>query len=90
MNFFQRKPGLPAISFFPPTPQLIESSRTSRTLALVVSTENLTENLYTGNERSMMLQNTLFRCGGAAMLLSSHAKFSIGKPAPKPYLQRVV
>jgi len=40
-------------------------------LALVVSTENLTENLYRGNERSMMMQNTLFRCGGVAVLLSS-------------------
>ena len=37
----------------------------------VVSTENLTQNLYLGNERSMLLQNTLFRCGGAAMLLSN-------------------
>mmetsp|Transcript_15144 Transcript_15144/g.34981 ORF Transcript_15144/g.34981 Transcript_15144/m.34981 type:complete len:537 (-) Transcript_15144:76-1686(-) len=40
-------------------------------LALVVSTENLTQNLYLGNDRSMLLQNTLFRCGGAAMLLSN-------------------
>mmetsp|Transcript_22110 Transcript_22110/g.69151 ORF Transcript_22110/g.69151 Transcript_22110/m.69151 type:complete len:541 (+) Transcript_22110:50-1672(+) len=39
--------------------------------ALVVSTENLTQNLYHGNERSMLLQNTLFRCGGAAILLSN-------------------
>mmetsp|Transcript_2982 Transcript_2982/g.4645 ORF Transcript_2982/g.4645 Transcript_2982/m.4645 type:complete len:549 (-) Transcript_2982:394-2040(-) len=40
-------------------------------IALVVSTENLTQNLYHGNERSMLLQNTLFRCGGAAILLSN-------------------
>jgi predicted naringenin-chalcone synthase len=40
-------------------------------VALVVSTENLTQNLYHGNERSMLLQNTLFRCGGAAMVLSN-------------------
>eukprot|EP00391_Amoebophrya_sp_Ameob2_P005886 CAMPEP_0178992314 /NCGR_PEP_ID=MMETSP0795-20121207/6041_1 /TAXON_ID=88552 /ORGANISM="Amoebophrya sp., Strain Ameob2" /LENGTH=607 /DNA_ID=CAMNT_0020684173 /DNA_START=198 /DNA_END=2021 /DNA_ORIENTATION=- len=39
--------------------------------AMVVSTENLSQNLYTGNNRSMMMQNTLFRCGGAAILLSS-------------------
>jgi len=39
--------------------------------ALVVSTENLTQNLYTGNEKAMLLQNTLFRCGGCALLLSS-------------------
>jgi 3-ketoacyl-CoA synthase len=30
-------------------------------LALVVSTENITQNLYLGNQRSMQLQNTLFR-----------------------------
>jgi len=41
------------------------------TRALVVSTENLTENLYTGNSKGMLLQNTLFRCGGCALLLSS-------------------
>lgn len=40
-------------------------------VALVVSTENLTQNLYHGNDRGMLLQNTLFRCGGAAMLLSN-------------------
>jgi len=40
-------------------------------VALVVSTENLTQNLYHGNDRSMLLQNTLFRCGGAAILLSN-------------------
>ncbi|CAM9485928.1 unnamed protein product [Heterosigma akashiwo] len=38
---------------------------------LVVSTENLTQNLYHGNEKNMLLQNTLFRVGGAAMLLSN-------------------
>ena len=40
-------------------------------LALVISTENLTQNLYLGNERGFLLQNTLFRCGGAAILLSN-------------------
>uniref|UniRef100_A0A7S2WTL4 3-ketoacyl-CoA synthase n=1 Tax=Rhizochromulina marina TaxID=1034831 RepID=A0A7S2WTL4_9STRA len=40
-------------------------------IALVVSTENLTQNLYRGNERMMLIQNTLFRCGGAAMILSN-------------------
>lgn len=39
--------------------------------ALVVSTENLTQNLYHGNERPFLLQNTLFRCGGAAILLTN-------------------
>ena len=41
------------------------------TTALVVSTENLTQNLYLGNEKSFLLQNTLFRCGGAAIILSN-------------------
>jgi len=39
--------------------------------ALVVSTEIITPNLYKGNERAFLLQNTLFRCGGAAMILSN-------------------
>lgn len=39
--------------------------------ALVVSTEIITQNLYHGNEKSFLLQNTLFRCGGAALLLSN-------------------
>ena len=39
--------------------------------ALVVSTEIITPNLYEGNERAFLLQNTLFRCGGAAMILSN-------------------
>lgn len=33
-------------------------------LALVISTENLTQALYTGNDRGFLVQNTLFRCGG--------------------------
>eukprot|EP00667_Euglena_gracilis_P012615 EG_transcript_12974 len=43
----------------------------SNSLALVVSTENITQNMYMGNDRGMLLQNTLFRCGGAAILLSN-------------------
>ena len=40
-------------------------------VALVVSTEVITPNLYEGNERGFLLQNTLFRVGGAAMILSN-------------------
>lgn len=40
-------------------------------IALVVSTEIITPNLYHGNDRGFLLQNTLFRCGGAAVLLSN-------------------
>jgi len=41
------------------------------TYALVVSTENITQNWYFGNDRSMLIPNCLFRVGGAAMLLSN-------------------
>lgn len=45
--------------------ELVKNLLNSRpnSLALVVSTENLTQNLYHGNERGFLLQNTLFRCG---------------------------
>jgi len=39
--------------------------------ALVVSTEIITPNLYHGNDKGFLIQNTLFRCGGAAMVLSN-------------------
>ena len=41
------------------------------TYALVVSTENITLNAYLGNNRPMLVTNTLFRVGGAAVLLSN-------------------
>uniref|UniRef100_A0A804LE32 FAE domain-containing protein n=1 Tax=Zea mays TaxID=4577 RepID=A0A804LE32_MAIZE len=41
------------------------------TYALVVSTENITLNAYLGNHRPMLVTNTLFRMGGAAVLLSN-------------------
>lgn len=41
-----------------------------RRRALVISTENITQNFYRGNEKSMLITNTLFRMGGAAVLLS--------------------
>mmetsp|Transcript_58919 Transcript_58919/g.138082 ORF Transcript_58919/g.138082 Transcript_58919/m.138082 type:complete len:589 (+) Transcript_58919:77-1843(+) len=55
--------------------QLLENRPGS--LALVVSTENITQNLYRGNEKSMLLQNTLFRCGGCALMLSSRISDSM-------------
>ncbi|XP_010447115.1 PREDICTED: 3-ketoacyl-CoA synthase 16-like [Camelina sativa] len=42
--------------------------------ALVVSTENITQNLYMGNNKSMLVTNCLFRIGGAAILLSNRSK----------------
>ncbi|KAF8057930.1 KCS5 [Scenedesmus sp. PABB004] len=44
---------------------------TPNTYALVVSTENITQNKYKGKERSMLIPNVLFRAGGAAMLLTN-------------------
>ncbi|KAF8055276.1 KCS1 [Scenedesmus sp. PABB004] len=38
---------------------------------LVVSHENITNNWYPGNDRSMLLPNCIFRCNGAAMLLTN-------------------
>eukprot|EP00440_Ansanella_granifera_P005732 gb/GFBE01006220.1/.p1 GENE.gb/GFBE01006220.1/~~gb/GFBE01006220.1/.p1 ORF type:complete len:580 (+),score=113.60 gb/GFBE01006220.1/:1-1740(+) len=55
--------------------QLLQNSPGSR--ALVISTENITQNLYRGNEKSQLLQNTLFRCGGCALLLSSRLSDSL-------------
>lgn len=42
------------------------------TYALVVSTENITHNWYSGNEKSMLLPNCIFRAGGVAVVLSNH------------------
>ncbi|KAL6001804.1 3-ketoacyl-CoA synthase 5 [Asimina triloba] len=39
--------------------------------ALVVSTEIITPNSYSGKQRSMLLPNCIFRMGGAAILLSN-------------------
>jgi len=39
--------------------------------ALVVSTENITQNFYLGTQKSMLIPNMLFRVGGAASLLSN-------------------
>lgn len=51
--------------------------------ALVVSTENITQNWYRGNARSMLIPNTIFRMGSAAILLTNkrserrRAKYSL-------------
>ncbi len=58
--------------------------------ALVVSTENITQNWYFGNDRSMLIPNCLFRVGGAAVLLSNkrsdrrRAKCALRPPPPAP------
>lgn len=42
--------------------------------ALVVSTENITQNWYFGEDRSMLIPNCLFRIGGAALVLSNRRR----------------
>ncbi|EFJ53061.1 hypothetical protein VOLCADRAFT_109539 [Volvox carteri f. nagariensis] len=42
--------------------------------ALVVSTENITQNWYFGNDRDKLLPNCLFRVGGGAILLSNRRR----------------
>jgi len=52
--------------------QLLQNQPGAR--ALVVSTEIITPNLYLGNDKSMLVQNTLFRAGGAALVLTSNRR----------------
>ena len=49
--------------------QLLENRRNS--LAVVLSTEEISQQMYRGRRKDMLLQNTLFRVGGAAVLLSN-------------------
>ncbi|GJD11956.1 3-ketoacyl-CoA synthase 4 [Galdieria sulphuraria] len=46
----------------------------ANSVAVIISTENITQNWYIGHERSMLVTNTLFRMGGAAILLSNRSK----------------
>jgi predicted naringenin-chalcone synthase len=57
--------------------QLLASRKYKK--ALIVSTEILTPNFYHGNSRGFLIQNTLFRCGGAAIILSN--RWSDGRRA---------
>eukprot|EP00884_Botryococcus_braunii_P012066 jgi/Botrbrau1/20860/Bobra.0654s0001.1 len=54
---------------------------------VVISTENITANLYQGNSRSMIVTNALFRVGGAALLLTNRAA---DRPRAKYQLQHLV
>eukprot|EP00475_Leptophrys_vorax_P039118 TRINITY_DN7007_c0_g1_i1.p1 TRINITY_DN7007_c0_g1~~TRINITY_DN7007_c0_g1_i1.p1 ORF type:complete len:526 (-),score=30.66 TRINITY_DN7007_c0_g1_i1:187-1764(-) len=45
--------------------------RSKGTYAVVVSTENISQNIYLGKRRSMQVSNCLFRVGGAAILLTN-------------------
>lgn len=69
---------------------LLRVSNKKHPLAIVVSMENITQNIYMGHERAMMVANSLFRMGGAAILLSRDS-CSIGKrPAPRYKLTNLV
>jgi len=46
-------------------------------IAIVVSTELITQSLYHGHEKAMLLQNTLFRCGGAAICLTNKPRLAV-------------
>ncbi|XP_021738622.1 3-ketoacyl-CoA synthase 4-like [Chenopodium quinoa] len=48
------------------------------TYAVVVSTENITQNWYFGNKKAMLIPNCLFRVGGAAVLLSNKPRDKSG------------
>lgn len=55
--------------------------------AVVVSTENITQNWYQGKERSMLIPNILFRMGGSAVYLTNRRS---EKYRAKYELQRVI
>uniref|UniRef100_A0A061RWB3 3-ketoacyl-CoA synthase n=1 Tax=Tetraselmis sp. GSL018 TaxID=582737 RepID=A0A061RWB3_9CHLO len=45
-----------------------------RSRCVVLSTENITQNWYFGNDRSMLIPNCLFRIGGAAIYLTNRRR----------------
>lgn len=69
---------------------LLQMSTKKDPLALVLSMENLTQNLYTGKEREMLVSNALFRMGGAAILLSKNPKPYKGRAGARYALRNLV
>uniref|UniRef100_A0A6N2KBX3 3-ketoacyl-CoA synthase n=1 Tax=Salix viminalis TaxID=40686 RepID=A0A6N2KBX3_SALVM len=53
--------------------QLFQTYKNS--LAIVISTESMGPNWYSGKDKSMMLSNILFRIGGCSMLLTNNRKW---------------
>ena len=58
--------------FAPEEPAWVQVYPNSR--ALVVSTENITQNWYFGNNKAMLIPNCLFRVGGAALVLTNRRR----------------
>lgn len=56
-------------------------------LALIVTSESIAPNWYSGKKKSMMLGNVLFRCGGCSVLLSNDPKY---RSRSKLYLKTLV
>ena len=59
------------IRHLPSLPSLPPPLQHPNCRAVVVSMENITQNYYTGTNRSMFIPNALFKVGGAAILLSN-------------------
>jgi len=69
---------------------LLKTHKKKDPLAIVVSMENITQNIYLGREKPMLLANSLFRMGGAAILLSNSGYAVGNRPAPKYRIQHIV
>lgn len=52
--------------------QNLFKASTKNLLAVVVSSESIASHWYTGNDKSMILSNTLFRSGGCSMILTNN------------------
>jgi 3-ketoacyl-CoA synthase len=70
--------------------QMLKVSTKKDPLAIVMSMENITQNIYLGRERAMMVANSLFRMGGAAVLLAKHSYAVGARPAASWRLTNLV
>ncbi len=70
--------------------ELLKTHPKKDPVALVMSMENITQNVYLGNEKAMMVANSLFRMGGAGIMLTRNSKGTQGRPDPKWRLDNLV
>lgn len=61
--------------------ELLKVSPKKDPIAIVVSMENITQNIYMGREKAMMVANSLFRMGGAAVMLTRNSTGGSRPPA---------